>query len=97
MTYLDCAERHPLQPAADARHRRRRGAHVAFRIREPRVMLACWRTLLVVTSFCPLCQPWLTSDVPIAEPSIFLKGISSGPSFSCRCAATSPWSITPLS
>ena len=43
---------------------------VAFRIREPRVTLACWRTLLVVCLVLPLCQQWLTSDVSIAEPSI---------------------------
>ena len=34
---------------------------VAFRIREPRVTLACWRTLLVVCLLLPLCQPWLTT------------------------------------
>ena len=33
----------------------------AFRIREPRVTLACWRTLLAACLLLPLCQPWLTS------------------------------------
>ena len=32
---------------------------LAFRIREPKVMLAYWRTLLVACLLLPLCQPWL--------------------------------------
>ena len=42
----------------------------AFRIREPRVTLACWRTLLVACLLLPLCQPWLTTGPTIAPASI---------------------------
>ena len=74
------------------------GLAVAFRIREPRVTLACWRTLLVVCLVLPLCQPWLTSDVPIAEPSIAPQGIKVGTQFSPAdvVAAPTSWSITPI-
>ena len=69
---------------------------VAFRIREPRVTLACWRTLLVVCLLLPLVQPWLTSDVPIMEPSIAPQGIEVDAQFSPAVAASTSWSITSL-
>jgi bla regulator protein blaR1 len=67
---------------------------VVFRIREPRVTLACWRTLLVVCLVLPLCQPWLTSDVPIAAPSIAPQGIEVEAQFSPAVGVAAWWSIT---
>lgn len=69
---------------------------VAFRIREPRVTLACWRTLLVVCLLLPLCQPWLTSNAQIMEPSIAPQGIEVEAQFSPAVAALTAWSITSL-
>jgi bla regulator protein blaR1 len=69
---------------------------VAFRIREPKVTLACWRTLLAVCLLLPLCQPWLTSDGPIAEPSIASQGIDIEAQFSPAVAVAASWSITSL-
>jgi bla regulator protein blaR1 len=69
---------------------------VAFRIREPRVTLACWRTLLVVCLVLPLCQPWLKSDAPIAEPSIASQGIEVEAQLSPAVAAPTAWSIPSL-
>jgi TonB family protein len=69
---------------------------VAFRIREPRVTLACWRTLLVVCLLLPLCQPWLTSHAPIIETSIAPQGIEVEAQFSPAVAAPTAWSIASL-
>ena len=69
---------------------------VAFRIREPRVTLACWRTLLFVCLLLPLCQPWLTSNAQIMEPSIAPQGIEVEAQFSPAVAAPTAWSITSL-
>ena len=68
----------------------------AFRIREPRVTLACWRTLLVVCLLLPLCQPWLTTRVPIVEPSSAPRGIEIEPQFSSVVAASTSWTITSI-
>ena len=71
---------------------------VMFRIREPRVTLACWRMLLVVCLLLPLCQPWLTRAVPISEPSIAPQGIEVETQFSpaVAVAASTSSSITSL-
>ena len=69
---------------------------VAFRIREPRVTLACWRTLLVVCLLLPLCQPWLTSNAPIMAPSIASQGIEVEAQFSPAVAVPTAWSTTSL-
>jgi TonB family protein len=69
---------------------------VIFRIREPRVTLACWRTLLAVCLLLPLCQPWLTGHAPIAELSIARQGIEVESQASPARAASTSWSITSL-
>ena len=39
---------------------------IAFRLREPTVTLAYWRTLLMACLMLPLCQPWLTTEPLVA-------------------------------
>ena len=46
----------------------------AFRLREPRVTLAYWRTLLMACLMLPLCQPWLTADPLVAGTTWLLPG-----------------------
>lgn len=41
-----------------------------FRIREPRVSLAYWRTLLVVCLALPFCQPWQVVTPPATESAV---------------------------
>ena len=42
----------------------------AFRIEEPRALLAYWRTLLLVCLVFPLCQPWKTVTPPARESAV---------------------------
>ena len=46
---------------------------MAFRLREPRVTLAYWRTLLMACLVLPVCQPWLTAD-PLVAGTWLLSG-----------------------
>ncbi|MET1083956.1 MAG: M56 family metallopeptidase, partial [Burkholderiales bacterium] len=47
---------------------------IAFRLREPRVTLAYWRTLLTACLVLPLCQPWLTAETLVAGTTLVLPG-----------------------
>jgi TonB family protein len=70
----------------------------AFRIREPRVTLACWRTLLAACLLLPLCQPWLTSGSTSVTMAILpVAGADVAPQLSPAAAAPAPWSIAALS
>ena len=69
----------------------------AFRIREPRVTLACWRTLLVACLLLPLCQPWLTTDTPISPASMVpLSETDVVHHLSPAAASSTPWPIGSL-
>jgi beta-lactamase regulating signal transducer with metallopeptidase domain len=60
----------------------------AFRIDEPRAMLAYWRTLLLACLMLPLCQPWnavippaleratMVTPVSAPAPAVALQGVS---------------------
>lgn len=68
----------------------------AFRIHQPTVTLACWRTLLVVCLLLPLCQPWLTTAPASVETSIVPTGIETEAQFATAVAASTSWSVTSL-
>ncbi len=69
----------------------------AFRIREPRVTLACWRTLLVACLLLPLCQPWLTTDTTITPASMVpLSETDVVNDLSPAAASSTPWPIGSL-
>jgi len=52
----------------------------AFRIDEPRAMLAYWRTLLLACLVLPLCQPWNTVIPPaLAATTIVTPGMAVAP------------------
>ncbi len=69
-----------------------------FRIREPKVMLACWRTLLAACLLLPLCQPWLTSGSTSVTMAILpVAGADVVPQLSPSATAPAPWSIAALS
>jgi bla regulator protein blaR1 len=46
----------------------------ALRLDEPRVMLACWRTLLLASLALPLCQPWTTVVPPAVVTTVMTPG-----------------------
>ena len=69
----------------------------AFRIREPRITLACWRTLLVACLLLPLCQPWLTTGSTIVTMSILPVAGEDVVQLSPVAAPAAPWPIASLS
>ena len=70
---------------------------IAFRIREPRVTLACWRTLLVACLLLPLCQPWLTTGTTAAPTSILpAAGTTVAGELSPAVASPTPWPLASL-
>ncbi len=70
---------------------------LAFRIREPKVMLAYWRTLLVACLLLPVCQPWLEVPVPAMESSLVLAGEArSAPEAPAGAVPHAAWSLESL-
>ena len=70
---------------------------LAFRIREPKVMLAYWRTLLVACLLLPVCQPWLEIPVPAMESSLLLAGDArSAPEAPAGAVRHAAWSLESL-
>jgi TonB family protein len=69
----------------------------AFRIREPRITLACWRTLLVACLLLPLCQPWLTTGSTIVTMSILPVAGEDVVQLSPAAAPAAAWPIASLS
>jgi TonB family protein len=69
----------------------------AFRIREPKVMLAYWRTLLVVCLLLPVCQPWLESRVPAVQSSPLVAGeAASAPEAPAQAVPHAAWPLESL-
>ena len=70
---------------------------LAFRIREPKVMLAYWRTLLVACVLLPVCQPWLEVSVPAMESSLLLTSEArSAPEAPAGAVPRAAWSLRVL-
>ena len=69
----------------------------AFGMREPRVMLAYWRTVLMVCLLLPVCQPWLQT-VPVVVGSAVVQAGEAAPSSEAPAAALphASWSLGSL-